>query len=130
MTAAIALTFFGATQANAATSITPSKNAWIGIYQGALPCADCSDVSYTVHLFSNNTFQEAKVYHGTRDGLDQPQITKGDFTWHNTKIRLSNGDQYQVSANTITMLDSTGKLVSGPMGAMYVFKKTTQTITH
>ena len=121
----MALSFFGATQANAASNTQAVKSAWAGQYQGELPCADCSDVSYTVSLLPNNTFKENKIYQGTRNGLDQAIVTQGTFTWNEnkTKLKLSNGDQYQVSANAITMLDNKGQLVTGLMGALYVFDK-------
>ncbi len=121
-----AVGLLGVAQAYAAPAQAPADvTAWSGVYKGTLPCADCSDVAYTINLLPDNTFLESKTYQGSRDGLSQPIITKGTFSWKekDTKILFSNGDQYLISPSSITMLNSTGQLVSGPMGAMYVFKK-------
>lgn len=112
-----------ASQTTASVADT-SQNAldWQGIYTGMLPCADCSGIKTTLTLQNDGKFTLVSEYVGEADGIFNE---KGTFKWNATgdKIKLSNGNQYQVGENQLFMLDGDGNQVTGPMAEFYQLEK-------
>lgn len=57
---------------------------WAGIYNGTLPCADCSGIKTTLTLNQNHTFELAQTYLEGKKAKNSDTIT-GNFKWVGTK---------------------------------------------
>lgn len=99
---------------------------WNGIYKGTTPCADCEGIENELILNPDHTYVLKTVYKGKEMNSFEE---KGSFKWDETgsKITLQypkeNPYRYFVGENTLTQLDSDGKVVSGEMAQFYVLKK-------
>jgi uncharacterized lipoprotein NlpE involved in copper resistance len=99
---------------------------WVGIYQGNLPCANCSEIQVTLTLQPNGQYQKVADYIGNNGGVF---VTKGKFKWLNSGqiIQLfENGklqEQYFVAENELKQLDNQGKPLSGPFASLYTLNK-------
>ncbi len=79
-----------------------------GVYQGTLPCGDCSGIDTTLTLNLNDTYVIQKIYVGSDRS---PVITSGSVSWSDdgNVLQLSGEDQLQnryfVSNHQLTLLD-------------------------
>ncbi|MCX7548506.1 copper resistance protein NlpE N-terminal domain-containing protein [Xanthomarina sp. F1114] len=103
-----------------------SENAldWNGIYTGTLPCADCEGIEVTITLNKDQTFKLKDIYLGKEE---KNIISRGYFKWleDGQTILLSdeNKTSFAVGENTLTLLDKSGKKVTGELADLYILKK-------
>jgi copper homeostasis protein (lipoprotein) len=101
---------------------------YLGIYKGTLPCADCAGIDTSIELSEDFSFTMVTKYKGKGA---KPIETKGTFRWNanGNTITLNNGadliQQYLVTENTLTKLDSDGKKIEGKLADQYILKKVT-----
>ena len=99
---------------------------WIGIYQGVLPCADCSGIHVSLTINANGTYQRVEDYQGENGGIFN---TQGKFEWNPTGsiIALYQNDApmtyYHVQENALQQLDQSGKSMTGALSSLYVLNK-------
>lgn len=99
---------------------------WLGVYQGNLPCANCSEIQITLTLQPNGQYQQVSDYIGNNGGVF---VTKGKFHWDveaQTIQLFENGKlqtQYALSNNQLKQLDGKGQPLSGPLASLYVLSK-------
>ena len=106
-----------------------SKNSldWQGTYKGIMPCADCEGIETEITLNKDITFILRTKYLGKGDSKIFEE--KGKFSWDEsgTIITLENlkdrPNKYKVGENTLTQLDMNGKIITGALAKMYIFKK-------
>lgn len=102
------------------------ESAWLGSYQGFLPCADCQGVKTTLALNKNQSYMSMTVYVGRSD---REFVEKGKFEWvNNDTIKLipKNGGEsrlYAFNGNTLTQLDNSGQRVSGKDAERYNLRR-------
>ncbi|MGI2259764.1 copper resistance protein NlpE [Shewanella sp. GXUN23E] len=91
---------------------------WPGSYRGTLPCASCEGIKTTLILKADGQYRLLTDYMGELDGRFDEE---GKFSWDadGSKIKLSNGNQYQVGENQLFMLDQAGNRVTGPLADHY-----------
>lgn len=100
---------------------------WAGVYEGILPCADCTGIKTTILLNNDLTYIKKVEY---LEGKENENIfvETGKFEWDRTGSSitlLSDNDlrQYKVGENQLFHLDNDGRVITGQLAAMYVLKK-------
>lgn len=96
-----------------------------GVYNGTLPCADCSGIKTTLKFEPQNIVEKSTLYMGQSDS---GQTVKGTYKINNSTIvvDLPNEDTeyYRIKSDTsILMLNSNKKEVSGPLAKKYILTK-------
>lgn len=66
------------------------------VFQGILPCADCSGLNTSLTLNPDNTYSLSEIYQGKND--DEPFITTG--TWQNETGTPQNPNQEVLALTT------------------------------
>ena len=107
----------------------PSSNAqnaldYEGTYKGLLPAANGEGIETTIVLGENDYTKEV-LYVGKEK---TPTKTSGKYKWDETGfiITLEGQDkpnQYFVSENTLTQLDTEGKKITGDIASKYILAK-------
>lgn len=104
-----------------------SKNAldWQGLYDGVLPCADCSGIKMVLKLLNGNKYDLKRQYLGKSD---QVIMLFGKFTWidgNHIALPLGNNDsiKFKVIENALIQLDKKGKPIKGKLAEQYTLKK-------
>lgn len=107
---------------------TSSMYAWVGTYEGVLPCADCAGIKTTIVLNANNKFMLSEVYL-KGDGKTRYQKA-GNFKLDKASSVLTllyPGDDpdrlYKLGDGIITLLDKDGNMPTGELASAYVLKK-------
>lgn len=100
------------------TSTTPTEQAttpaYVGTYNGALPCADCSGIDTTVELKADGTYVLTEKYtHKDQEKIDVKQ-GKATFDAATSTITLETNDplttaKFVVEGDVISKLDADGK---------------------
>lgn len=97
---------------------------WVGTYEGIFPCADCEGIKTTIELRPDNTYTRRLEY------LGKGSLLKDDnpFSWDDTEtiIILPFGDDkqlFKISDQSIVMLDSNGKEITGELAKNYILTK-------
>lgn len=104
--------------AQPATPATPAETAtapaYVGTYNGALPCADCSGIDTTVELKADGTYVLTEKYtHKDQEKVDVKQ-GKATFDATTSTITLETNDplttaKFVVEGDVISKLDADGK---------------------
>ena len=105
-----------------------SRNAldWAGVYEGVLPCADCTGIRTQL------TLREDLSYSLTYEYLSRNPIAfseSGRFTWSEdgSRVTLDTGGEgsrsYQVGENRLFHLDGDGERITGVLAEHYVLHK-------
>jgi copper homeostasis protein (lipoprotein) len=102
-----------------------SQNAldWQGVYRGMIPCADCEGIETVLVLKADNTYLHQTRYKGKSSDVSNDS---GVFTWSadGRSVTLGqNVQHFQVGENTLVMLDSQGKRITGELAAKYQLAK-------
>jgi len=100
---------------------------YAGIYEGTIPCADCSGIDIVITLDNQGNYTKKMTYQGKEP--NNVFTTKGTYKWNDAgnKITLmaeSDPDIYQVGENQLIMLDENGDKITGEFANMYVLKQT------
>lgn len=106
----------------------PQSFEWPGIYNGFMPCPDCTGIKTTLALNKNNSYLLITQYVGRSD---REFVEKGKYSWNpQTKmidLTPKNGttnQHYLVSDNTLIQLDSNGNRITGKQAERYVMRRT------
>lgn len=104
--------------AQPATPATPAETAtapaYVGTYNGTLPCADCSGIDTTVELKADGTYILTEKYtHKDQEKVDVKQ-GKATFDATTSTITLETNDplttaKFVVEGDVISKLDADGK---------------------
>lgn len=95
-------------------------------YTGALPCADCAEISVTLTLLSDSSFQKKSLYMGRKAGSNETTDT-GRWKMQGDTIRLTvkNGpNKYIKTDSGLVQLDQKGRRMTGKLAGKYVLKQT------
>ena len=101
--------------------------AYLGFYQGNLPCNDCQGVETSIILSEDFTYSLIRKYNGKKH--ETPSEQSGTYSWtkDGTAIILDNvkqePNQYLVGEKTLTQLDINGNPFEGGSAARYILKK-------
>lgn len=104
--------------AQSATPATPAETAtapaYVGTYNGALPCADCSGIDTTVELKADGTYILTEKY--THKDQEKVDVKQGKATFDATTsiITLETNDplttaKFVIEGDVISKLDADGK---------------------
>ena len=99
--------------------------AWIGMYRGTLPCADCEGILTKVVLNQDLTYQKTMEYLGKGDTVIRQS---GPFAWNDTEdeVTLQNEDEvsrYRLEDDKLIRLDADGQRVEGNLAEYYELTK-------
>ena len=83
---------------------------WAGVYEGVLPCADCSGIKIRLTLNRDGTFERVMQYMGRQVAA---QTVRGRFTWQPSGNAITldengGGDQYSVGEGRLSQLSKGG----------------------
>ncbi|HMH12677.1 MAG TPA: copper resistance protein NlpE N-terminal domain-containing protein [Edaphobacter sp.] len=78
---------------------------WAGVYEGVLPCADCTGIKTSLTLNRDGTYKRMTQYLGRQDTAE---ATRGSFAWatNGNAITLDergSGQQYSVGEGRLTL---------------------------
>lgn len=111
---------------NQQDTIHNSKNSldWAGVYEGELPCADCSGIKTTVSINMDGTFKKKEVYNGKKGSFE----TEGMLVWDATGSIITlpaktDSAKYKVGEGKLIALDMDGKVIEGELAKHYVLTK-------
>ncbi|MGV4413448.1 copper resistance protein NlpE N-terminal domain-containing protein [Chryseobacterium sp. T1] len=98
-----------------------------GMYQGTLPCADCEGKKTIIYINQDNTYVLKQDYLGKKASIEE----KGNYVWdkNDNQFTLQPSDskgqalKFFVGENTLTMLDTSGKKITGSLADHYVLSK-------
>ncbi|WP_299782127.1 copper resistance protein NlpE N-terminal domain-containing protein [uncultured Formosa sp.] len=98
---------------------------WDGTYVGIIPCADCDGIKTVIELNNDLTYSKKTKYLGKSTDIYTEQ---GSFNWNNSgsevTLKSENKSQtYFVGETVITLLDSSGKKITGALTNNYTLKK-------
>ncbi len=101
---------------------------WIGVYHGALPCADCEAIKTKITLSNDLAYVMETKYVGKSDEVF---TSTGKFTWDksgsNITLEVAGEDkanhQYKVGENTLFKLDNQGNRITGALENNYILTK-------
>lgn len=99
---------------------------WKGSYEGILPCADCSCMATLIELNPDQTFMRWQKHTVEQAATS---YSHGHFSWdkakHTVLLTDENGrtSQYRVANDKLSLLDSTGKIVTGTNAAPFVLHR-------
>ena len=117
------------TEKNASVNeIHNAKNSldYVGTYKGILPCVDCNGTEIVLIINENSTFCIKTKYEGKGDKIF---MQKGNFVWdkNGSTIILTDvknaPNRYFVGENTLTQLNSSGKIIIGSLADEYILSK-------
>ncbi len=104
---------------------TPVVNA--ENYAGTLPCADCEGIDVSLQLNNDSTYIMNSFYKGARvDSSNNHFADTGKWILNADTLYLSaknHTTKYIKTDTTLTQLDGDGKLITGPLAAMFVLHK-------
>ena len=104
----------------------PDVSAWLGTYNGSLPCADCIGVKTTLALNKNSTYLMITQYLGKSE---REYTEKGKLSWvdaHTLLLTSRDGNAkryYQLGNNALTQLDDNAKLITGKQAERYTLRR-------
>lgn len=111
---------------NQQDTVHNSKNSldWAGVYEGELPCADCSGIKTTISVNMDGTFKKKEVYNGKKGSFD----TEGVLIWDSTGSIITlptktDSVKYKVGEGKLIALDMDGKIIEGELAKHYILTK-------
>ena len=121
-----------ATDSNIITAAIDSTNsqngpAWMGTYEGVLPCDDCAGLVVKIMLHADSSYM-ATIRH-LRPKENKEDSWSGKFKWINeSTIQLEGvrtiAPKYIIAENKIIQLDVNGKQVEGELANKYILNRT------
>ncbi len=106
-----------------------TNSEWPGVYNGFVPCEDCTGIKTSLALNSNNTYLLIRQYVGKSE---REIVEKGKFTTGNNNTTLvltprnnleATNHYYLVGDNSLTQLDNNGNAITGKKADKYVLRK-------
>ncbi len=106
-----------------------TNSEWPGVYNGFVPCEDCTGIKTSLALNSNNTYLLIRQYVGKSE---REIVEKGKFSTGNNNTTLvltprnnieATNHYYLVGDNSLTQLDDNGNPISGKKADKYVLRK-------
>jgi uncharacterized lipoprotein NlpE involved in copper resistance len=120
---AVAALTFGMTSCGSKSGQTP---AWIGVYNGTLPCADCEGIETMLELQADSSYVLETQHLGKSEEINN---YAGKFTLNEDVVVLDNAQyngfntQYLIGDSTLTQLDADGNVIVGELAEKYILKK-------
>ncbi len=95
-----------------------TNSEWPGLYNGFVPCEDCTGIKTSLALNNNNTYLLIRQYVGKSE---REIVEKGKFTVNNNTTLVltprnnleSTVHYYAVGQNSLTQLDDNGNAITG-----------------
>jgi uncharacterized lipoprotein NlpE involved in copper resistance len=96
-------------------------------YVGTLPCADCEGIDVSLQLKDDSSYIMNSVYKGSRvDSSNNHIVDNGSWSINGDTLVLltkDNSTKYIKSGSTLTQLDGSGKIITGPLAGDFVLHK-------
>lgn len=93
----------------------------VGIYEGQLPCADCSNITTVLHLDNDRNYQMRYIYVGKSEEVFE---YKGKWSVNRGILSLENIDySFKVAKDQLNQLDLSGNEITGELAEKYVLTK-------
>ncbi|HEX5151522.1 MAG TPA: copper resistance protein NlpE [Parafilimonas sp.] len=98
------------------------------VYAGTLPCGDCEGIDVSLQLNPDSAYFMNSVYKGSRvDNNSNSFKDTGAWTMHgaDTLILLQKRTavKYIKTDSTLTQLDGSGNIITGPLADMFILHK-------
>ncbi len=99
--------------------------AWMGMYRGTLPCADCEGILTKIVLDQDLKYQKTMQYLGKDDTVFRQS---GSFVWNDAEdeVTLKGEDEpnrYLLDDEKLIQLDADGNRIEGELAENYQLKK-------
>lgn len=105
-----------------------------GVYEGVLPCADCSGIRTAVYVRAKGTYTRVSHYEGREGSWEEAGVWHVDFapdaktTEGATLVFepiLSDNPVWKAlpEGNKMRLLDRDGKVIEGGLSSLYVLEK-------
>lgn len=109
-----------------AEGIPEAQHSFYGIYQGILPCSNCTGIQTIIHLKEDSTYTKRFIYLGR--GTDEVQVEDGTFSWNQegTILTLSSPStsvQYIAGTDKLTQLNEAGQPYQGSDAGQYILNR-------
>lgn len=107
------------------TEVVAETPAYVGSYEGTLPCADCSGILTKLTIREDTTYDLSSEYLEKEDGkFEQSGVYElnGDVI---VLITPSSGEKtyYKILDNSLALVDSTGVQNTGELASHYILNK-------
>ncbi|MBP1663392.1 MAG: hypothetical protein H6Q19_532 [Bacteroidetes bacterium] len=98
--------------------------SWLGEYAGVFPCDDCEGIETIITLREDSTYVQKSTYLGKDNSFEET----GTFSLIEPGSRLvlkstDSEQSYLLGDDTLTLLNSEGKVTEGELADAYVLKK-------
>ena len=104
---------------------TPAPAPISGTFEGTLPCADCSGIKTELVIGEDGKFKLTETYMAKKE---KQFVSEGEiFRGEGGRFSLTDKDgtvrQYELTDNTIAVLDAEGKKAEGELADKYILTK-------
>lgn len=99
--------------------------AYVGVYEGTLPCADCEGIKTQLTINDDNTFVLVSDYLGEEDAKFED---KGTYFIENGEVLViqdEDGAQkyFKLQEGSLAQLDADKKIIEGELASHYILTK-------
>lgn len=96
-----------------------------GTFEGTLPCADCSGIKTELVISEDGKFKLTETYMAKKEKqfVSEGEIVRGEGGRFSLTDKDGTVRQYELTDNTITVLDAEGKKAEGELADKYILTK-------
>ncbi|MFC2579158.1 MAG: copper resistance protein NlpE [Bacteroidota bacterium] len=96
-----------------------------GTFEGTLPCADCSGIKTELVIGEDGKFKLTETYMAKKEKqfVSEGEIVRGEGGRFSLTDKDGTVRQYELTDNTIAVLDAEGKKAEGELADKYILTK-------
>ena len=96
-----------------------------GTFEGTLPCADCSGIKTELVISEDGKFKLTETYMAKKEKqfVSEGEIVRGEGGRFSLTDKDGTVRQYELTDNTIAVLDAEGKKAEGELADKYILTK-------
>ena len=96
-----------------------------GTFEGTLPCADCSGIKTELVISEDGKFKLTETYMAKKEKqfVSEGEIVRGEGGRFSLTDKDGTVRQYELTDNTIVVLDAEGKKAEGELADKYILTK-------
>ena len=104
---------------------TPAPTPISGTFEGTLPCADCSGIKTELVIGEDGKFKLTETYMAKKEKqfVSEGEIVRGEGGRFSLTDKDGTVRQYELTDNTIAVLDAEGKKAEGELADKYILTK-------
>ena len=104
---------------------TPAPTPISGTFEGTLPCADCSGIKTELVIGEDGKFKLTETYMAKKEKqfVSEGEIVRGEGGRFSLTDKDGTVRQYELTDNTIAVLNAEGKKAEGELADKYILTK-------